>query len=592
MKHKMLKKWHSDNSKQLILYFAQRFDELFFDFTLDTYKPPALNCVSLCREALEIISDIESELIDKSHLDHVLEELKWSLSADIVAKAILNAPPEKYIIDCENSKLVDTKVRLEILERNLNPIVYIGVTQDLLLDELRGGSKKKINDLAVRLASTLINMGIEKQHIFEKIQFTFFNGKEDFDFEDVKEFFELISPTSHQFSIFFIASKHFRTIESSLDPFLIRIIDLPPAEIQSVAQSADLTPNSSEVWLEVLSIEAYDKHAARKLAVQRLDMARDLFLLFSHKNKIFWRQDIIISQCCDALPAIIREPKNIMEKCFKLKLNDASQQLYEMIKRLQLTGNARTKFFRSIYLHAVSATNDLPENQLLNLWIAIETLVPSNTHGGGKVVKIRNGLMPILLKNYFSRLIQWLADDLLRWNTAAINRIIDGGSTSSTKDFQERILDLIALPEHDENLKHLYKELDNFHLLRFRVFEISEIFRKPKSLIEKLREHEKKVDWQLRRLYRTRNLIVHSGRTISFIDSLIENAHDYLDQAINSILDYSCGFLSANSLEQAFDMARIDYEVFDRTLRGTDSFTSDNISFLLNQKPMQFPPLQ
>ena len=42
--------------------------------------------------------------------------------------------------------------------------------------------------------------------------------------------------------------------------------------------------------------------------------------------------------------------------------------------------------------------------------------------------------------------------------------------------------------------------------------------------------HQKKVEWQIRRIYRTRNLIVHSGRSPIFLHALIENAHDYLDQ--------------------------------------------------------------
>jgi hypothetical protein len=101
-------------------------------------------------------------------------------------------------------------------------------------------------------------------------------------------------------------------------------------------------------------------------------------------------------------------------------------------------------------------------------------------------------------------------------------------------------------------------------------------------LIDKLKEHEKKVEWQIRRIYRTRNLIVHSGRTIPYIDTLIENTHDYLDQAIAAVLDYSCGVLSAKSIDQAFDMANMDYEVYVSALKNIESFNEKNIRFILN----------
>jgi len=253
-----------------------------------------------------------------------------------------------------------------------------------------------------------------------------------------------------------------------------------------------------------------------------------------------------------------------------------------MIKTLSLSGNSFIRFHRAVDLHAIGATNELPENQLLNVWIALETLVPSLVYGGGKVVKIRNGLMPILLVNYLPRIIQRLTADLVRWNRSKTSRILRGTNISSDKRLYEKVLELLVLPEHQEHLNELYAELGNFYLLRFRVFEVSELFRKPEKLIEKLKEHEKKVDWQLRRIYRTRNLIVHSGRTISYIDTLIENTHDYLDQAIDAVLDYSCGILSAKSIDQAFDMAKIDYEVYLDNLKNTANFSEDNISFVLN----------
>jgi len=582
MKLKNYKRWHADESLELVLYFAQRLDELFFDYTLDTYKPPALNCIFLCREALELIRDIDNELIDAAHLEHVLDELKWSLSADLVAKVILNASPEKFILHAEGIKLNETRVRLEVLERTLNPLLYIELCQDLIKAEFNGGSKKKIDQLAIRLASTLINMGVSKQHIYEQVQNVFFYGEDLITFDSVTDFFEKISPTAHHFEIYFVVSNLIREVEESIEVFDLELIDSPPADALSVAQNGQLIPNQDEVWLEVKDVEAFDRHTARKRAEEKLDMVRDLFLLFSHKNRITWRSDTVITQCCDETPILIRAPKNTMEKCFDLRPSDASLRLNRMIKTLSLSGNSFIRFHRAVDLHAIGATNELPENQLLNVWIALETLVPSLVYGGGKVVKIRNGLMPILLVNYLPRIIQRLTADLVRWNRSKTSRILRGTNISSDKRLYEKVLELLVLPEYQEHLNELYAELGNFYLLRFRVFEVSELFRKPEKLIEKLKEHEKKVDWQLRRIYRTRNLIVHSGRTISYIDTLIENTHDYLDQAIDAVLDYSCGILSAKSIDQAFDMAKIDYEVYLDNLKNTANFSEDNISFVLN----------
>ncbi|MEG2043287.1 MAG: hypothetical protein RR068_19545, partial [Hafnia sp.] len=75
---------------------------------------------------------------------------------------------------------------------------------------------------------------------------------------------------------------------------------------------------------------------------------------------------------------------------------------------------------------------------------------------------------------------------------------------------------------------------------------------------------------------------VHSGGSLPYIDTLIENAHDYLDQSINAVVKYSCGELDANTLEQVFEMAQLDYEYFSKELKSTETFDEDNLMLLLN----------
>ena len=77
-------------------------------------------------------------------------------------------------------------------------------------------------------------------------------------------------------------------------------------------------------------------------------------------------------------------------------------------------------------------------------------------------------------------------------------------------------------------------------------------------------------------------MIVHSGNTLPYIDTLIENSHDYLDQAINAVVEYSCGNLSANTLEQIFEMAKLDYEFYFKELNKVEKFDEDNINIFLD----------
>lgn len=568
--------WHRKPELENLLFLAQRLDELFFDYTLDTYKPPALNSVYLCKEAISLLIDIENDLIDVKNLKSVIDELEWSVSNDLIAKELLPTNSKKFIHYDEKTKLSDLKIKLEVLERIINPIRYIQYCEEQLKAEMLNGSKKKINSIARCYASALINRGISKQHLKEKTTEFFFNNEKVYCFDDLEQYFYLVSPTVHSFEVYFSVSKLVNEVSKTIDKFNLNILEKLPDKLIEFGNANHFCSDPEQVIVEVLGIEAYDRHTARMEAESRLDMLGNLFSLFSHKNKIKWANKVIITQCCDDTPVTIKKPMSAMEKCFDLRPKAASYQLNQMINSINLSGNSFFKFNRAVDLHSVGVSNDLPENQLMNIWIALETLIPSHVHGGGKVTKIINGLMPVLLRNYLKRLVKRVSLDLLNWDKIKTSKILKKIPNSTGKPPYLKVFELIALKDNSELLKELYVELADFFLLRNRLFELSEMFKKPQNIIQKINLHRTKVEWQIRRIYRTRNLIVHSGRTLPYIDTLIENAHDYLDQAMNMVIELSCSEIQVTTLEQAFEVAKLDFDEYMMNLESVDEIDYKN----------------
>ena len=137
------------------------------------------------------------------------------------------------------------------------------------------------------------------------------------------------------------------------------------------------------------------------------------------------------------------------------------------------------------------------------------------------------------------------------------------------------------LKGNDALRNELYGHLKDFHLLRFRVFKLSETLAEPKKISEMLETHERKVMWQIRRMYRTRNLIVHSGTVPSYVSTLIENGHDYLDQVLFYVMRMSCGEYRVKTLDQAFELAKIRYLRFKKQLADVGQFDQSNTHFLI-----------
>src|SRR5258708_33041486 len=59
---------------------------------------------------------------------------------------------------------------------------------------------------------------------------------------------------------------------------------------------------------------------------------------------------------------------------------------------------------------------------------------------------------------------------------------------------------------------------------------------KPNSIAENLRFTCQNVEWQLKRIYRVRNEIVHKGRASSLLPQLTQHLHCYLLKTIHSVL--------------------------------------------------------
>lgn len=584
MRFRNLKKWNKPEDCEGLLFFAQRMEELLFDYTLDSYKPLSLNPPYLCQEALLILGDIENKIIDKENLNHVLNELKWSIQKDTVAKSLLDAEIDSYVLLNKETPDKLKKIRLEVLSRTLEPFRYLDKCNELLTAAIQETQKKNIDKLATTLVTTLINIGISKQHLHSKTLDYFYldNSVKIQSNDDIAGYLDSIYPCLHNFEVYFICDNLINDVSESIKAFKMKILDAIPNDLQKLAKKNDFVKSKNELYVEIQRIRCGDVYTAREKAERRLDGLKDLFTLFNHKNQIEWKDETLIRQCCLDEPVIIRSPKNSMEKGFDMKPEVASKELNLLLKNFSFKGANFEKFNRAVDFHGIGVTNDVSENQLLSVWISLETLVPTHT-SGAIICKLTDLVMPFILVNYISRLIERFSADLLKWNNYKTRKILKRIPNTKGMKIYEKVLHLLAVPENEDILKELYSSLGDFHLLRFRAYQLSLIFINPEKLNDCINEHETKIIWQIRRIYRTRNLIVHSGRTPKHIHSLIENGHDYLDQILFEVIKMSTGEYKIRTFEQAFELARLKYSVFSKKLNSLEKFDSNNVSFLLRE---------
>lgn len=586
MRFRSLFRWSTDTSLDGFKFFAQRLDELLFDYTLDSYKPSALNATFLTKEALSLISDIEDGSIEYPTLVHVLEELAWAVQNDKTAKSLLDTDITYYIAIANEAELPALKLRLEVLHRTLNPSRYILAVFDALEIEIAANSKKAVDALSRTLITTLINSGVSKQHLYNLVQQNFFQeGPPIPDLMGLRPFLDSLLPKVHRFDVLLLVSKNVGVVSESIRLFHLQMPEELPEKLKTVCVQHTFQPTADEKYILATDIEAKDVFSARQSAIRSLDNLSDLLSLFQHRSRITWRLEAIVAcRCCTDEVRWVTAPKGPMEKASDLRPEKAAKELNSLLRSFSAEGASFRKFNRVADIHGICINHDVIENQLVNLWTALETLTPSNT-GASKITTVISAALPFLLHTYVDRLVQQFAYDLLLWDKWRAKKILNKVQRDAGASLREKCLRLLCLPENEPIRDQLYDQLKDFHLLRHRTFQLSDVLSDRDKIRKLIETHEKKVVWQIRRIYRARNLIVHSGRLPpAYIDTLVENGHDYLDVIVFELMKVSCGDYSATTIEQIFEIGKIRYQAFLRSLADSAPLTATNCDFLLAPK--------
>ncbi len=573
MRFRTLKSWTDPKSLEGLVFFAQLLEELLFDYSLDTYKPSAMNTSTLCEEALSLIEDIENELIDESNLSHVIKEFVFNLRKDEISKSLLQLEVNTICIKLENEggSMREKRIVLEIVYSQIKPTLYKKKAEELLKDAVQDGNEKnRIRSLTRNYISMLISTGYSTRFLYPSVRKLFhLSGTEIRSPDDINLFFDIVKGENQKYVAIFKASKIFDEIKDSCKEFGLKITKSLEGDYVKYAVKKNFSINNNQVYIIIDELEEKDVFSARRDAEGTIEMISTLTSLFHHKEVPSWESNALMINIGSNTPRLVNAALNPMLLCSDLRTYDAAVKLNKFINEFELHGiESFQKFFRATELHSLALKNDSPENQLLNLWVGLETLVPSRlSRNKAKINNVIDSILPFLSLDYIYTLTNKLTLDLKTWNHTSLYKNIKG---IDGNDEREKVIKLLILQEYKDKKDNLFADLGDFCLLRNRAHYFSECLNSSSKISKLLSTHWARVDWQIRRIYRTRNQIVHAGRTPRYIDVLIKNTHDYLDVVTNGIVSLASAKGKINTVEQAFKYAEVRYDEYIGMLAKED----------------------
>lgn len=204
--------------------------------------------------------------------------------------------------------------------------------------------------------------------------------------------------------------------------------------------------------------------------------------------------------------------------------------------------------------------------------LIMEVLIPIEKSGSSsKINQISNSAATILSSNYIRTLIVQLDAQIKGKIPDEYEKLM---SDIVGTDNAEKLLLILVLSDYSDKFDSLMEQLNSTQLLMFRIQQYKNILSFGHSVKEFYERHAKRVAWQIMRIYRNRNMIVHDGSTLPFLSVILQNLHYYID----TIIDTFCSmndkrFQDANSIIMKL---MLNEQVYLSRLDTTKTFSRDN----------------
>ena len=187
--------------------------------------------------------------------------------------------------------------------------------------------------------------------------------------------------------------------------------------------------------------------------------------------------------------------------------------------------------------HALALSADNPKTAMINLWTALETITGSM---GSKSIghRVADRIAPIIAYRRVDKIATYLALSV----HATVRRDGQGIDVNllpaSLDDFiaPDDVLRAVTGKEENDTIMYLFGRCSASPLLCNRLFSVWKEFHEPKALATSVARSKTRVEWQIARIYRARNLLVHRGEQSPYTWRLLRNAHYYVSSAISRVL--------------------------------------------------------
>ncbi len=554
--------------KEKVCFFYQIWQELVTPQTLVVYQYRVLTSLSALEELIKVIEKtLEGLFNSDANIEACREETLYILNKDIIMKKYYGAVCNRLRSSLGNKPKTDAdkrrlKYQLTYMVHEIKETYLKNLLQELKKN-IQEGSKEAIELNTNSVVSQAINNGWSAQALFDLLRF-FRNDKE---FEQQWESFSTALINTEKVRHEVLINIPFKRQEVEEQNKAVETLQKLGLGIETYAVLVSAFRDIEDIGRLLkaekryfhISVNAYDVYTAAHIAVS--EIAEKLNMASFYNLVSAWD-----------LSSVIIVSINGISKYHK---SFPAEQLYQTYDYIESSGRVfdntinifldenkkeiREKLQGSFSYTNISRASLFQEEKYMNLWVALESLARTDMYND-IITNIKATVPAAVSLRYVYRILRNYVEDC---NRCQVSLEFSTCSVDTRQESKQKMVREAIEVFCDDNLyMELLQKCQVSSLLKYRTESIHAMLRNTSILKDKVKNHFRRVEWQIQRLYRIRNEIAHAAlQEKTSLLVYIEHLYDYLTVYITEIVTCLCE-KQTDSIEEALCLIKDNYEVF------------------------------
>ncbi|MCC4610958.1 hypothetical protein LL963_02410 [Xanthomonas campestris pv. esculenti] len=566
--------WDGFPERDSLALFAQVLLDSLFDHTTDSFKAPALGVHSLALELRTMAADAVANKVSDGAIAPVLEELQDRLGACPVLAEHAGGTLSAYRVALTpKSNSAEILATTRALTAELAGSYWERIKKKIVATIEAADTGKIVVDLAHAFICEAELRGYTREDIYLRTKSFFFKPSRRRKISsagDVKSFLAQFSGERRKYAVTFLGNDVFLGMEEFLRPMGITIERFQVVDAES--PEAKIVASGFPVAINVKSVSAFDVGKALRTADYSIQFAVDIQKFFHHRKGPQWHPLGLVKEIETGKMQRVRPATSPVYR------GGDAQGGYVDVKEQDFIGvfsgrifarSAVTQIYTVLQYHRAALDASTPENQLLDLWAAVEGFLPVPGKDTARISHFISHILPCLTLSYPIKLFSYI-DVALRAHLKDEVRLIDDSFPESDVSLVRTAAVLISEDLAAQRQQVLDRCADN-PLLIMRAKKVAGMFSSLGATQKSIERHRKWVSWQIQRIYSSRNRIAHSASRLPHLESLVENLHSYVDLMIRSVIRVGSQVNGGDvSIETVMKIMKLHEVGYMQDLKGKD----------------------